>query len=113
MPIKTTTPGPIEKKFLDRDSFKTGFRFNLPDGKEALGTYLGSFTSISMLIVLIFYGILTISRLISFNETVVTMSVIDSHFTPEDVFPYDIEDIINDRMNISNAHHMRVKQIGF
>ena len=101
MSTKTTTPGPIEKKFLDQDSFKTGFRFNLPDGKEALGTYLGSFTSISMLIVLIFYGILTMSRLISFNETVVMMSVIDSHFTPEDIFPYDIEDIVNDRMDFA------------
>ena len=101
MPIKTATPGPIEKKFLDQDAFKTGFRFNLPDGKVALGTYLGSFTSISMLIVLIFYGILTMSRLISFNETVVTMSVIDSHFTPEDIFPYDIEDLIYDRMDFA------------
>ena len=31
------------------------------------------------------------SRLVMFGETVVTMGVRDSYYTPEDVFPYDVE----------------------
>ncbi len=42
-------------------------------------------------------------RLLVFGETVVTMSVRDSHFTPENVFPLDIEALEDDNFNIAFA----------
>ena len=41
------------------------------------------------------------SRLVSFGETVVTMSVRDSYFSPEDVFPYDVDDLIFDGFDLA------------
>ena len=49
-----------------------------------------------MALVLIFYGSLQMQRLAIYGETVVTMSLRDSYFTPEDVFPDDIEMIHSD-----------------
>ena len=49
-----------------------------------------------MALVLIFYGSLQMQRLAIYEETVVTMSLRDSYFTPEDVFPDDIEMIHSD-----------------
>ena len=56
-----------------------------------MSTYLGSSLSVVMLLILCFYGALQMSRLVMFGETVVTMSVRDSYYTPEEVFPYDVE----------------------
>ena len=55
-----------------------------------------------MALVLIFYGSLQMQRLAIYGETVVTMSLRDSYFTPEDVFPDDIEMIHSD-FNIAFA----------
>ena len=41
------------------------------------------------------------SRLVSFGETVVTMSVRDSYFSPEDVFPNDVDDLIFDGFDLA------------
>ena len=49
-----------------------------------------------MALVLLFYGSLQMQRLAIYGETVVTMSVRDSFFSPEEVFPDDIELIHSD-----------------
>ena len=101
MPKKEREPGVLERKLLDQDGFASGFGFKLPGGNDRLPTYLGSFSSIAVLLILIFYGALQMSRLVSFCETVVTMSVRDSFFSPEEVYPYDVEDLTYDGFDLA------------
>ena len=49
---------------------------------------LGALFTIIVSLVLLFYGALQLQRLIVFGETVVTMSVKDSHWTADEVFPF-------------------------
>ena len=54
---------------------------------------LGSLFTIILALTLLFYGSLQMQRLVVFGETVVTMSIKDSFFTPENEFPLeDTED---------------------
>ena len=79
--------------FAKFDSFGQGFRWNLPGGRETLGTSFGATISILMSCILIFYGILQMHRLIEFGETIVMTSVKDSYYTYQDEFPNDIEEL--------------------
>ena len=74
----------IVEKLLDLDQFGTTFRFKLPASKDNFKTGLGSAFTILLTLLLIFYGSLQMQRLVKFEETVVTMSVRDSHYTPDD-----------------------------
>ena len=40
-------------------------------------------------------------RLAIYGETVVTMSIRDSHFTPEQIFPEEIEQLIHSDFNVA------------
>ena len=49
---------------------------------------LGTFFTVIVTLTLLCYGALQLQRLIVFGETVVTMSVRDSHFSTDEVFPF-------------------------
>ena len=89
--------------FSKCDSFGRGFHFNLPDGKDTLGTPLGAAISMLMYCILIFYGIMQMHRLMQFGETVVTSSVRDSYYQMEQNFPDDIKDLYFDQFEIAFA----------
>ena len=40
-------------------------------------------------------------RMVGYGETVVTMSVRDSYFTPEDIYPYDVEDLSYENFDLA------------
>ena len=91
---------PISEKLLSFDTFGEAFNFKLPGGKDTYQTWLGTFFTLIVTLVLIFYGGLQIQRLAIYGETVVTMSVRDSNFSPEEVFPTEIE-LIHSDFNIA------------
>ena len=66
-----------------------------------MSSYLGAFLSYLSLFVLVFYGSLQMYRMFGYGETVVTMSMRDSYFTPEDVYPYDVEDLSYDNFDLA------------
>ena len=82
----------LTEVFNDADNFATGFRFNT-GGKKTLTTTFGALISIMMYIILFLYGALQLQRLYEFNETVVTMSVKDSYYSMDDIFPTDVENM--------------------
>ena len=74
----------MKDRVKDIDVFGEGFNFKLPAGKDTYKTLLGSSFTILIAVMLIFYGSIQMQRLVVFGETVVTMSVKDSFFTPDD-----------------------------
>ena len=90
----------VRDKLLSFDTFGEAFNFKLPGGNDTYQTWLGAFFTFIVTVILIFYGGLQIQRLAIYGETVVTMSIRDSHFTPEEVFPQDME-LTNPNFNIA------------
>ena len=86
----------MKDKILGVDTFGEAFNFKMPGGEDTYKTGLGAFFTLIVLIVLIFYGGLQIQRLAIYGETVVTMSLRDSFFNPEEIFPDEIELIYSD-----------------
>ena len=70
----------LKEAVLGLDQFGSGFSFKLPEGKDTHNTLLGSCFSVLMISTLILYGTMQMQRLAVFEETVVTMSVRESHF---------------------------------
>ena len=86
----------VKDKILGIDTFGEAFNFKMPGGNDTYNTGLGAFFTLIVLVVLLFYGGLQMQRLAIYGETVVTMSVRDSYFTPEEIFPDEIELIYTD-----------------
>ena len=81
----------FSERILSFDTFGEAFSFKLGGGKQIHRTWLGAVFSIIVAIILAFYGSLQMQRLAIYGETVVTMSTRDSFFSPEQVFPHEIE----------------------
>ena len=80
---KTNGCSVLKDKALDLDQFGTSFNFKLPEGKDTLNTMVGSITSVTIVVIVIFYASLQMHRLTRFGENLVTTYVIDSNFSED------------------------------
>ena len=69
--------------------FAQDFEFALPTGSRSLPSYTGTFFSASLIILLIFYGVMELVALVAFGDSIITAYEIDSHFTSQDIFDID------------------------
>ena len=70
----------LQNKVRQLDAFGQAFNFKLPGGNDTEKSMTGACLSILMLVILILYGSFQMQLLSVYGETVVTMSVRDSHY---------------------------------
>ena len=80
----------IAEKLVKLDQFGYAFNFKLPQGRDTYKTGLGAAISILLFMTSVFYGTLSMQRLVRFEETVpVTMSTSEGYFSNDFVFSSD------------------------
>ena len=70
--------------------FQTPFHFNLPTGSETFPTWEGFAFTVLLVIVLTVYGIVQMMTLLNYNNSIITVNEIDSHYNQNYTFDLDI-----------------------